>query len=123
MGLTRMIEIEVGNPANPKITKKVEFLLDTGAIRSVVPKAILKDLGIKPETEKGFRLYDSSKVLRKKGIALFRFKKKTVKTQVIFGEPGDLTIIGAVTLQSFGLFLHPLSRELKPIKPQNKAKS
>ena len=31
MGLT-YVELEVGNPANPNITEKVKFLVDSGAI-------------------------------------------------------------------------------------------
>ena len=38
MGLT-VLEMEVRNPANPDITKK-EFLIDSGAIYSVVPATI-----------------------------------------------------------------------------------
>ena len=29
------LEIEVGNPANPQTTEKVDFLIDSGAIYSV----------------------------------------------------------------------------------------
>ena len=44
MGLT-VLTIEVANPARPKITEKLEFLVDSGAIYSVVPGAILKEAG------------------------------------------------------------------------------
>ena len=54
MGLT-VLEIEVGNPANPDVTEKLEFLIDSGAIYSVVPTPILEKLGIKPLTEQEFR--------------------------------------------------------------------
>src|SRR5207245_9373212 len=50
MGLT-VLEIEVGNPANPDITEKIEFLIDSGAIYSVVSTPILERLGIRPLTE------------------------------------------------------------------------
>jgi hypothetical protein len=47
MGLT-FLEVEVGNPANLEVTEKVEFLIDSGTIYSVVPTPILDRLGIKP---------------------------------------------------------------------------
>ena len=75
MGLT-VLEIEVGNPATPKVTVKVEFLVDSGVIYSVVPAPILKKLGIKPNTQEEFRLADGSKIVRKKGIALFQARQK-----------------------------------------------
>jgi hypothetical protein len=34
MGLT-VLELEVGNPANPEVTEKLEFLIDSSAIYSV----------------------------------------------------------------------------------------
>ena len=65
MGLT-VLEIEVGNPANPEITHMVEFLIDSGVIYSVVPTETLESLGIKPMAEQSFRLADGSKIVRKK---------------------------------------------------------
>lgn len=114
MGLT-VLELEVGNPSNPEITEKVEFLIDSGAIYSVVPKAILEKLGIKPLSEEEFRLANGTKISRKKGIALFRFRERVGGSDVIFGEEGDSLLLGAFTLESLGLALDPLRRELKPI--------
>ena len=88
MGLT-VLELEVGNPASPKKTLKVEFLVDSGAVYSVVPTPILKKLGIRPNSQEEFRLADGSKIVRKKGIALFRHGKKVGGADVIFGEEGD----------------------------------
>ena len=114
MGLT-VLEINVGNPAKPKITQPVEFLIDSGAIYSVVPASILKKLGIKPISEQSFRLADGSKITRKKGVALFKYKNQIGGADVIFGEKGDSTLLGAFTLEALGLALDPLKRELKPL--------
>lgn len=114
MGLT-VLEIEVGNPANPEVTEKVEFLIDSGAIYSVVPTPILARLGIKPLAEQEFRLADGSRIVRKKGIALFKYDDKIGGADVIFGEEGDSLLLGAFTLEALGLALDPLRRELKPM--------
>ena len=66
MGLT-VLEVGVGNPAEPEIMRDVEFLVDSGVVRSVVPTAILQALNIKPLAEETFRLADGSKIVRKKG--------------------------------------------------------
>ncbi|MFI5351646.1 MAG: hypothetical protein ACHQZS_01700 [Candidatus Binatales bacterium] len=34
---------------------------------------------------------------------------------MIFGEPGDSQLLGALTLEALGLSLDPLRRELKPL--------
>jgi len=114
MGLT-VLEIEVGNPANPQVTEKVDFLIDSGAIYSVVPAFILEKLGIRPIAEETFRLADGSKVVRKKGVALFRYGERVGGADVIFGLEGDHKLLGAFTLEALGLVLDPLRRELKPL--------
>jgi len=114
MGLTAL-EIEVGNPAAPDATETVEFLVDSVAIHSVVPAAILERLGIRPLAQQQFRLVDGSKIVRKKGIALFKYGGAIGGADVFFGEEGDSKLLGAFTLEALGLALDPLRRELKPL--------
>lgn len=75
MGLT-VLELEVGNVAKPDVTEKLEFLIDSVAIYSVVPSTVLQKLGIQPLTEQVFRLPDGSKIVRKKGGALFKYGER-----------------------------------------------
>ncbi|HEV8131063.1 MAG TPA: aspartyl protease [Acidobacteriota bacterium] len=114
MGLT-VLEIEVGNPSSPEVTERVEFLIDSGAIYSVVPTLILESLRIKPLIEQEFRLADGSRIVRKKGGALFKYGERIGVADVIFGETGDSVLLGAFTLEALGLSLDPLRRELKPL--------
>jgi predicted aspartyl protease len=114
VGLT-VLEIEVGNPADPQVTEKVEFLIDSGAVYSVVPTPILERLKIKPLAEETFRLADGSKIVRKKGVALFKHGERLGGADVIFGLEGDSNLLGALTLEALGLSLDPLRRELKPL--------
>jgi clan AA aspartic protease len=114
MGLT-VLEIRVGNPSDPEVTKPVEFLVDSGAVYSVVPAAILQELNIKPFAEQTFRLADGSKITRKKGVAIFKYGEQIGGADVVFGEEGDSTLLGAFTLEALGLALDPLKRELLPL--------
>jgi len=114
MGIT-VLEIEVGNPARPDDTRTVEFVIDSGAVYSVVPAPVLEELGITPLAEETFRLADGSKIVRKKGIALFRYGERVGGADVVFGEEGDSVLLGALTLEALGLALDPLKRELKPL--------
>ncbi|MCH8206282.1 MAG: aspartyl protease family protein [Chloroflexi bacterium] len=114
MALT-FLELEVGNPASPDETEPVEFLIDSGAVHSVVPSAVLDRLGIGPLDWQEFRLADGTKIVRQKGIALFRYEDRVGGADVIFGQEGDSNLLGATTLESLGLSLDPLRRELRPI--------
>ncbi len=114
MGLT-VLRVEVANPAKPTKTEAVEFLIDSGAIYSVVPARLLRRLGIKPLTTEEFRLADGTTIRRKKGVAIFRLGDRVGGADVIFGEPDDSTLLGAFTLEALGLSLDPLKRELRPL--------
>ncbi|MDZ7260749.1 MAG: aspartyl protease, partial [candidate division KSB1 bacterium] len=72
-------------------------------------------LSIKPLAEQEFHLADGAKIVRKKGIALFKYGDRVGGADVIFGEEGDSVLLGAFTLEALGLTLDPLRRELKPL--------
>jgi len=114
MGLT-FLELEIANPANPAVMEKVDFLIDSGAIYSVVPAPVLERLGIQPLATQEFRLANGTKVQRKKGMAVFKYGERIGGADVIFGEEGDSILLGAFTLEALGLSLDPLRRELKQL--------
>ena len=114
MGLT-VLKLKVANPAKPRIANEVEFLVDSGAIYSVVPAPVLKKLGIRPLVTEEFRLADGSTIKRRKGGALFRYEDRIGVADVIFGQRGDSQLLGTLTLEALGLALDPLKRELKPL--------
>jgi clan AA aspartic protease len=114
MALT-VLTVEVANPAKPEVTERVEFLVDSGAIYSVVPGSILQRLGIAPLVAQEFSLAAGSKITRQKGVAVFKYGERIGGADVIFGEEGDSQLLGAFTLEALGLSLDPLRRQLKPL--------
>lgn len=114
MGMT-YIEAKIYNPAKPIRGKKERFLVDSGAIYSVVTAENLKRLGIKPYGKERFTLANGEVVEREIGDAIFEIQNKKRASPVVFGEKGDSSLLGALTLESLGLFLDPLQRKLKPL--------
>jgi predicted aspartyl protease len=114
MGIT-VLPVEIANPALPDDTVALEFIIDSGATYSVVPPDVLAHLGIRPLTEEEFRLSDGSRIRRKKGTALFRYGKHVGGADVVFAEPGDMQLLGVLTLEALGLGLNPIKRELHPV--------
>ncbi|TMA43568.1 MAG: hypothetical protein E6J83_10030 [Deltaproteobacteria bacterium] len=114
MGLTSM-RLRVGNVARPEVTEELDFLVDSGAIYSVVPTEVLRRLGVQPLAEQEFRLANGTRIVRKKGVAFFRYEDRVGGADVIFGEPEDAVLLGAFTLEALGLCLDPLRRELLPV--------
>jgi len=114
MGLTTL-DVEVGNPATPEVTRAIKFLVDSGAVFSVVPRKILEELGVRPLGRQKFRLANGDHISREKGIAFFRYGDRVGGADVIFGEEKDSNLLGAMTLEALGLALDPLQRELREI--------
>ncbi len=113
MGIT-FLKIKVSNPAYPKKIKELEFLVDSGAIYSVVPEKILKELKIKATSFEEFILANGEIIKRPVGNATFHYKGKVRASPVVFGEK-DVFLLGATTIESFGMILDPIRRELKPL--------
>ena len=115
MSLT-FLELEIGNPANPSVAEKVEFLMLSGAIYSVVPTSTLEKLEIWPITAQEFILANGAKIVcAKKAVAVFKQGERIGRADVIFGEDGNSVLLGAFTLEAPGLVLDLLYRELKPL--------
>jgi len=66
MGLT-FIEASVVNPAKPRRAVRLKFLVDSGALYSVVAATVFRRLGIKAGRTKTFILADGTEVKRALG--------------------------------------------------------
>jgi len=114
VGLTH-IKVGIANPARPRRATELTFLVDSGAVYSVIPAAVLRKLGVKPHSKRTFILADGSEITRKIGDVLFRLNGRQGAAPVIFGEKDDSTLLGTVSLEALGLALDPLKRELRPL--------
>ena len=114
MGLTH-IEASISNPAKPKRSVRLSFLVDSGALYSVVPASVLRKLGVKAHSRHVFTLADGSRITRRMGDVLFRLDGRQGASPVIFGEKDDSTLLGSVSLEALGFLLDPLKRELRPL--------
>lgn len=118
MGFTELT-LAVSRPSDPEFDpercRPVTFLIDSGAVYSVVPRTILSELGIVPDGVETFSLADVTKISREVGQAAFTYQGKTRVSPVVFGEEGDASLLGVMTLEALGLVLDPLKRELRPM--------
>ncbi len=108
------LKVKVINPERPKKVKECEFLVDSGAVYSVVPRKVLKVLGIKATSSQEFILANGEIVKRPVGNAYFGYQGKIRAAPVIFGDEG-VFLLGATTIEALGMILDPIRRELKPL--------
>ena len=109
------IKLGIANPARPKRAINLTFLVDSGAVYSVIPSSLLRKLGVKPHSKRTFILADGSEITRKIGDVLFRLDSHQGAAPVIFGEKDDSTLLGSVSLEALGMTLDPMKRELRPL--------
>lgn len=112
MGMT-FVKMTIRKNKRTKRSVEEEFLVDSGAAFTVAPGAVLRRLGIEPDRKETFILANGECITRKVGDAYFQFEDKAGYSKVIFGQKGDSNLLGALTLETFGLILDPFKRELK----------
>jgi predicted aspartyl protease len=115
MGLTNQ-RLIVKESRRARRKAAVSFLIDSGAVYSLVPAPTLKKLGIRPHRRVDFALADGRTITRKVGDAYFEFQREGGAAPVIFGEEGDEPLLGAATLGSIGLVPDPFKRRLIPMR-------
>ena len=113
MGLT-YVNVAIANPADPKRLKRKKLLADSGALYSIVPKEVLKAVGIKPYGTETFTLADGSTIDREVGAAFLRINGRKAPSPVIFGEKSDGSLLGVIALESLGFTIDPRTGKLKP---------
>lgn len=112
MGLV-FTHVGIANVLAPEEKVLVECLVDSGASFSVIPREVLERLGIQPYRSDKFSLANGEFIERQRGVAHFSFDVHECTSDVLFGESGDASLLGMLTLETMGLVLDPFRRELK----------
>ena len=97
-------------------TRAVRFLVDSGAIYSVLPEDVWRALRLKPEREVEFTLADGTAITRGASECRFEIRGESATSPVVLGEKDDGALLGAVTLETLGFMLNPLTREILPMR-------
>jgi clan AA aspartic protease len=108
------LKVKVINPEQSRKSKECEFLVDSGAVYSVVPQNVLKKLGIKPTSFEQFILANGEVIKKPIGNAYFKYEGKIRAAPVVFGDEG-VFLLGATTIEALGMMLDPIRRKLKPL--------
>lgn len=116
VGLTYIDGTVVGPAGRATIT----FLIDTGAQYSLLPDEIWRKLGLARVRTAAFHLADGTRIDRAVSECLMELPEidgETPRghTPVILGEPGDVALLGVVTLENLGLVFNPFDRSLRPM--------
>ena len=109
-----VVKVEIANPRDPERRASVEVLVDTGAVYSMIPGEALRRMGVQPLVRKAFKTADGRSVERELADVLLAYDGELGVTRVIFGAPQDAAVLGLHALETLGLEVDPLNRELRP---------
>ena len=114
MGLTQ-VPGKVKRPDGRGAAVRIRFLVDTGALYTVLPERVWRALRLKPMSTAEFGLADGTAIVRAVSEARFEIARRTATSPVVLGERDDAPLLGAVTLETLGLMVNPLTREVRPM--------
>jgi len=105
----------VRNPASRERCWEGEFLVDTGATDTLVPKRHLEAIGIEPERQEMYELANGSEVAMEIGVCVLEFMDKLVGATVSFGAERAEPLLGVTALESAGIEIDPRNQRLEKL--------
>lgn len=95
-----------------------KFLVDTGSEFSWVPGEVLEKIGVKREKKDlEFVMANGQRVTRSVGFAIVRAGGTFTVDEVVFGEKGDMALLGARSLEGLNLLVDPARKRLVAAGP------
>jgi predicted aspartyl protease len=83
----------------------VEALVDSGSELTWLPRDVLLGIQIIPLRKRNFSTATQQRVGRETGYAILSAEGYETVDEVVFAEPGDLTLLGVRTLEGFGVLV------------------
>ena len=119
------VSCEIVNVRQP--SKKVmvpKLLVDSGSEATWIPVANLRHAGIQvTKKDQPFQMANGMIVTRPVGYAIVRAAGFETVDEVVFAEPGDLSLLGARTLEGFGAVVDARKKRLVAAGPAPAAAS
>jgi len=109
------IPVSVMAPGRSQDRYEASFLIDTGAIDSMVPSSELEKVGIEPIGRKTYELADGTYKEFPFGIAQIEFLGAITGGLVIFGPDDAEPLLGVTALESAGLGVDPATQTLRKL--------
>jgi predicted aspartyl protease len=92
-------------------------MVDTGSEYTWLPAELLADTGIAPVRADRFETADGRILERAVGYAIVSAADREAPTVVVFAEPGDMSVLGALALEGMNLRVDLVRKQLVPAGP------
>jgi predicted aspartyl protease len=106
------------NPLNRgAVVTLPNVMVDTGSEYTWAPAAVLERLGIAAEREARFETADGRAITRRIGYAIVHAEGTSAPDIVVFGDEGDMTLLGCRALEGLNLRVDVVVKKLVPAGP------
>ena len=91
-----------------RFTSVPRMLVDSGSESTWIPEPLLRRAGVQPvKKDLLFQRTNGQTITRSIGFVILRAGGFLTVDEVVFGQPGDLSLLGARTLEGFGARVDP----------------
>ena len=107
------IDVELESTTRPGARRTVRALLvETGSELSWIPADILESMGIARLKALRFRQATGAIVERWTGVVMMYAAGSVTVDEVVFGQPGDLALLGSRSLEGLNRVVDPIGKRL-----------
>lgn len=112
---TFTVQTTVGHPERRGVRVTLELLVDTGATWSLIPSETARSLGVEPIETRSVQTADGRRLDLPLAEVRFTIGGRSLTTPCLVGAADAPALLGAVTLEAFGLAADPVQKILVPV--------
>ncbi len=103
--------ITATNPKDETLTTHpIDVLVDTGSELTWLPGDYLRLIQIEPVRKRAFQTATTQIIERNVGYVILRAEGFETIDEVVFAEPGDMSLLGVRTIEGFGVMVDNIAK-------------
>lgn len=112
---TFTVKVTLSHPERRASQLALDLLVDTGATWSLIPEEAARSLGVEASETRLVRTADGRKLALPLTEVRFTLDGRSLTTPCLIGAAAAPALLGAVTLEAFGLAPDPVQKTLVPV--------
>ena len=109
------VPVTIRNLAPPHSQHELSLMVDTGSLFTWIATPTLEKIGIRPVGSQKFKTITGSLIERKYGYLEVGYAGHSGAMNVVFGEPGDMEVLGVTALETMCVAADPVKQVLTPV--------
>ena len=109
------VPVVLSHPQHAERRLTLDLMFDTRAAWTLLPGEVVEQLGLEAPWPQAVRLASGERVIYQKGSVSLQLSGQQLGTVFLAGPRGVQGLLGAVTLEEFGLSPDPVNQRLVPV--------